>query len=145
MIPHETLFQHQLGLAMHLTWNVTMFVKPQQWPTPSESIAIYCVRKLVSCMTHLQSCAKVDIWNKKKKIRTVAETKTQGYKNRRLPKFSTNLSPPLNTATTLFNGPGSQRPLGTSDWQNYPSRLARLLSQAITWFATDRNVQRKKV
>ena len=44
-----------------------IFVKPQQWPTPSESIAIYCVRKLVSCITHLQSCAKVDIWNKKKK------------------------------------------------------------------------------
>jgi len=45
-----------------------IFVKPQQWPTPSESIAIYCVRKLVSCITHLQSCATVDIWNKKKKI-----------------------------------------------------------------------------
>ena len=28
-----------------------IFVKPQQWPTPSESIAIYCVRKLVSCIT----------------------------------------------------------------------------------------------
>ena len=35
-----------------------MFVKPHQWPTPSESIAIYCVRKLVSCVTNLQSCAK---------------------------------------------------------------------------------------
>ena len=23
MIPHESLFQHQLGFAMHLTWNVT--------------------------------------------------------------------------------------------------------------------------
>ena len=39
---------------------LAIFVKPQQWPTPSESIAIYCVRKLVSCVTHLQSCAKVD-------------------------------------------------------------------------------------
>jgi len=58
-----------------------IFVKPQQWPTPSESIAIYCVRKLVSCVTHLQSCAKVDIWNKKKKLRTVAKIKTQDYKN----------------------------------------------------------------
>ena len=117
---------------------------PQQWPTPSESIAIYCVRKLVSCITHLQSCAKVDIWNKKKKLRTVAKIKPQGYKNWRLPKFSTNVTPPLNTATTLFNEPRSQRPFGTSDWQNYSSRLAWLLSQAITWFATDRNVQRKK-
>ena len=54
-----------------------IFVKPQQWPTPSESIAIYCIRKLVSCITHLQSCAKVDIWNKKKKLRTVAKIKTQ--------------------------------------------------------------------
>ena len=46
----------------------------------SESIAIYCVKKLVSCVTHLQSCAKVDIWNKKKKLRTVAKIKTQDYK-----------------------------------------------------------------
>ena len=46
-----------------VTFWTSMFVKPHQWPTPSESIAIYCVRKLVSCVTHLQSCAKVDIWN----------------------------------------------------------------------------------
>jgi len=60
--------------------SLAIFVKPQQWPTPSESIAIYCVRKLVSCVTHLQSCAKVNIWNKKK-LRTVAKIKTQDYKN----------------------------------------------------------------
>ena len=58
------------------TYHSAIFVKPQQWPTPSESIAIYCVRKLVSWITHLQSCAKVDIWNKKKKLRTVAKVKT---------------------------------------------------------------------
>ena len=104
----------------------------------------YCVRKLVSCITHLQSCAKVDIWNKKKKLRTVAKIKPQGYRNCRLPKFSTNVTPPLYTATTLFNEHRSQRPFGTSDWQNYSSRLAWLLSQAVTWFATDCNVQRKK-
>jgi len=34
---------------------LAIFVKPQQWPTPSESIAIYCIRKLVSHVTHLQS------------------------------------------------------------------------------------------
>ena len=113
------------------------FAKPQQWPTPSESIAIYCVRKLVSCITHLQSCAKVDIWNKKKKLRTVANIKPQGYKNWRLPKFSTNVTPPLNTATTLFNEPRSQRPFGTSDWQNYSSRLAWLLSQALQILLND--------
>jgi len=90
-----------------------MFVKPHQWPTPSESIAIYCVRKLVSCVTHHQSCAKVDIWNKKKKLRTVAKIKTQNYLNWRLQKFSTIATLPLNTATTLFNEPRSQRPLGT--------------------------------
>jgi len=56
-----------------------IFVKSQQWPTPSESIAIYCVRKLVSWVTHLQSCAKVDIWNKNKKLCTVAKIKTQNY------------------------------------------------------------------
>ena len=112
------------------TYHSAIFVKPQQWPTPSESIAIYCVRKLVSCITHLQSCAKVDIWNKKKKLRTVAKIKPQGYKNWRLPKFSTSVTLPLSTATTLFNEPRSQRPFGTSDWQNYSSRLAWLSSQA---------------
>jgi len=109
-------------------YHAAIFVKPQQWPTPSESIAIYCVRKLVSCIPHLQSCAKVDIWKKKKKLRTVAKIKPQGYKNCRLPKFSTNVTPPLYTATTLFNEPRSQRPFGTSDWQKYSSRLAWLLS-----------------
>ena len=88
---------------------IAMFVKPQQWPTPSESITIYCVRKLVSCITHLQSCAKVDIWNKKEKLRTVAKTKTQDYKNWRLQKFFTFVTPPLNTAATLFNEHRSQR------------------------------------
>ena len=52
-----------------------IFVKPQQWPAPSESIAIYCVRKLVSCVTHLQSCAKVDIWNKKKNYALLLRSK----------------------------------------------------------------------
>ena len=121
-----------------------IFVKSQQWPTPSESIAIYCVRKLVSCVTHHQPCAKVDIWNKKKKLRTVAKIKTQDYKNWRLQKFSTIATPPLNTATTLFNELRSQPPFGTSDRKTYSSRLAWSLSQAITWFATDRNEQRKK-
>ena len=96
-----------------------IFVKPQQWPTPSESIAIYCVRKLVSCVTHLQSCAKVDIWNKKKKLRTVAKIKTKDYKNWRLQNLNTIATPPLNTATTLFNEHRSQRPFGTSDWQSW--------------------------
>jgi len=63
---------HLLAMIRACTYHSAKFVKPQQWPTPSESIAIYCVRKLVSCITHLQSCANVDIWNKKKKLRTVA-------------------------------------------------------------------------
>jgi len=54
----------------------------------------------------------------KKKLRTVVKIKTQDYKNWRLPKFSTNVTPPLNTATTLFNEHRSQRPLGTFDGQN---------------------------
>jgi len=94
----------------------TIFVKPQQWPTPSESIAIYCLRKLVSCVTHLQSCAKVDIWNKKKKLRTVAKNKTQDYKIWRLQNLSTVVTPPLNTATTLFNEHRSQRPESCSQF-----------------------------
>ena len=63
---------HLHAMIRACTYHSAKFVKPQQWPTPSESIAIYCVRKLVSCITHLQSCANVDIWNKKKKLRTVA-------------------------------------------------------------------------
>ena len=56
----------------------------------------------------------------KKKLRTVtvAKIKTQDYKNWRLHNFFTIVTPPLNTATTLFNEHRSQRPLGTSDWQN---------------------------
>jgi len=91
--------------------NKAIFVKPQQGPTPSESIAIYCVRKLVSCFTHLQSCAKVDIWNRMKKLRTVAKIKTQASKNWRLQNLSTIVTPLLNTATTLFNEHRSQQPL----------------------------------
>jgi len=34
------------------THHSAIIVKSQQWPTPSESIAIYCVRKPVSCVTH---------------------------------------------------------------------------------------------
>jgi len=38
--------------------NITA-VKSQQWPTPSESIAVCCVKNtIVSCVTHRQSCAK---------------------------------------------------------------------------------------
>jgi len=54
----------------------------------------------------------------KKKLRTVAKIKTQDYKNWRLQIFFTIVTPPLNTATTLFNEHRSQLPLGTSDWQN---------------------------
>ena len=105
-------------------YHSAIFVKPQQWPTPSESIAIYCVRKLVSCVTHLKSCAKVDIWNKKKKLRTVVKIQIQDYKNGRWQKLSTITTPPQNTATTLFNEHRSQRPFGTSDWRKIPSAFS---------------------
>ena len=44
-----------------LTQHKAVMVKSQSqlWPTPSESIAIYCARKLVSCVTHLQSLSKM--------------------------------------------------------------------------------------
>jgi len=119
---------------------IAMFVKPQQWPTPSELIAIYCVRKLVSCVTHLQSCAKVGIKNKKKKLCTVAKIKTHNYKNWRLQKFSTIATLPLNTATTLFNEPRLQRPLGIfwltkhthRIWRGFCLRRSRGLQQTVT-------------
>ena len=44
-------FAQQWGIPMKMQLQkvcCVIFVKPQQWPTPSESIAIYCVRKLVS-------------------------------------------------------------------------------------------------
>jgi len=50
-------------------------------------------------------------WNKKKKLRTVAKIKTQDYKIWRLQNLSTVVTPPLNTATTLFNEHRSQQPL----------------------------------
>jgi len=37
------------------TYHSAIIVKSQQWPTPSESIAIYCMRKLVSCVLHIFS------------------------------------------------------------------------------------------
>ena len=51
-------------VRMHrvILYIVAIFVKPQQWPTPSESIVIYCVRKLVSCITHLQSFPQTAGW-----------------------------------------------------------------------------------
>ena len=78
-----------LHCELAITSITAIFVKPQPWPTPSESIAIYCVRKLVSCITHLQSYAKVDIWNKKKKLKNYAlllrsnlkVTKIEDYQN----------------------------------------------------------------
>jgi len=116
---------HFFAMIQACTYHSAIFVKPQQWPTPSEAIAIYCVGKLVSCVTHLQSYAKVDIWNKKQKLRTVAKINTKDYKNWRLQKLSTIATPPLNhTATTLFNEHRSQRPFGTSDWQNILSAFS---------------------
>ena len=102
----------------NIYYNSAMFLKPHQWPTPSESIAIYCVRKLDSCIAHLQSCSKFDIWKKRKNYALLLRsklkiTKIEDYKNF-LQKFKVakiedykNLAQlqhlPLNTATTLFN------------------------------------------
>ena len=68
------------------TYHSALFVKPQQWPTPSESIAIYCVRKLVSCYTS-SVLRKSRHMKQKKKLRTVAKIKTQDYKILRLQNF----------------------------------------------------------
>jgi len=43
---------HLLAMIQACTHHRAIIVKLQQWPTPSESIAIYCVRKLVSCVAH---------------------------------------------------------------------------------------------
>ena len=100
---------HLLAMIQACTCHSAIFVKPQQWPTPSESIAIYCVRKLVS-WKHIFNPAQKSTYETKKKLRTVAKTKIQKYKNWRLPNFSTIAVLPLNTATTLLNEPRSQRP-----------------------------------
>ena len=47
------LFNHVGTWKLSTIVYTAMFVTPHQWPTPSESIAIFCVRKLVSCVTHL--------------------------------------------------------------------------------------------
>jgi len=81
-----------LSLSLCRKFNLVIFwfhIKPggiivntQQWPTPSESIAIYCVRKLVSCVLHIFSPAQKSTFEtKRKNLRTVAKIKTQDYKN----------------------------------------------------------------
>jgi len=67
---------------------------------------------------HIFSPAQKSTYETKEKLRTVAKIKTQDYKNWRLQNVFTIVTPPLNTATTLFNERRSQRPLDTSDWQN---------------------------
>ena len=60
-LKHTNLLENISYVPIHEQGYNAIIVKPQQWPTPSESIAIYCIRKLVSCFTDLLSCAKVKI------------------------------------------------------------------------------------
>ena len=66
---------HLFAMIQACTHHSAVIVKSQQWPTPSESIAIYCARKVVSCVTHLSSCAWPDIWNKKKNYLVLQRSK----------------------------------------------------------------------
>jgi len=43
-----------------------IIVKSRQWPTPRESIAIYCVKEIVSCVVNRRYCAKEDIQTNRK-------------------------------------------------------------------------------
>ena len=63
-----------LHIIMPNLYHIAIFVKPQQWPTPSESIAIYCVRKLVSLyhiVTYNQTIARkleFAVWKKRNNL-----------------------------------------------------------------------------
>ena len=48
------------------TYHSALFVKPQQWPTPSELIAIYCGRKLVSCTAGCKARAWIVAFDKRR-------------------------------------------------------------------------------
>jgi len=87
---------------------------------------------------HIFSPAHKSTYETKRKLRTAAKIKTQDYKIEPI------RTPPLNTATKLFNKPDRKWPFGTLIDKKYLRDFAWFLSQAITWFATDRNVQWKK-
>ena len=77
------------------------------------------------------------------------ETKRKNYaqllrSKLKIQTLSTIVTPPLNTATNLFNEPDRNGHSALLTDKTYSPRLAWSLSQAITWFATDRNVQWKK-
>jgi len=57
--------------------------------------------------------------------------------------LSTIVTPPLNTAATSTNTDRNGHSARLID-KTYSPRLGWFLSQTISWFATDRNVQRKK-
>jgi len=74
---------HLLAMTQACTHHSAIIVKSQQWPTPSESIAIYCiVRKLVSCVTHRQPVLirKDSIWLHDRDFMKQSETETQDLK-----------------------------------------------------------------
>jgi len=99
------------------TYHSALFVKPQV--THTKRIDRNLLREKTSFVCYTSSVLrKSRHMRQKKKLRTVAKIKTQDYKNWRLQNLFTIVTPPLNTATTLFNEHRSQRPLGTSYWQN---------------------------
>ena len=113
-----------------------IIVKSRQWPTPRESIAIYWVKEIVSCVINRRYCAKEDIQTNRKT--TVAKIKIQDFK------LGPIRTPPLNTAAKLLNKPELQPAIQHTDWQTFLRIFAWFLSQTITWFTTDRNRQWKK-
>jgi len=64
----------------------------------------------------------------KEKLRIAAKIKTQDYK------FDPNWSPPLNTATKLFDKPDRKRPFSTLIDKEISPHFTWFLSQTVTWF-----------
>ena len=88
-----------------------IIVKSQQWPTPSESIAIYCVKETGFVCFTSSVLRKVRHTNKEKNYVLLLKPKLKFVK------LSPNRTPPLNTATKLLNKPESQPTIQHTDWQ----------------------------
>jgi len=114
-------FCSHLAMIQACTYHSAIIVKPQQWPTPSESIAIYCVRKLASCVLHIFSSAR----------KSTNETKRKNYalllflrSKLKITKIEHNYNPSTKHSYITVQRTRSQRPFGTSDWQKILSAFS---------------------
>ena len=137
------------------------FVGPHRWPAPGESVAICCVGRLVSCVTHLRSCAGVGMWSKREEFtRCCWDQGSKLLKLKIARVFCKNLGLlKLKIAGVWHScGPSTEHGCNTVQRARIAAAIGRcfwltkrthrfwrgFLSRAVAWFATDRSVQRRK-